>query len=207
MSIASSTTDRPGTTAILNGAFDAVRASPIIPGVFLISTILRIIIPDPFNSLVTIVATSLGVVIAYRALGGEIRTDTSMILRLIMAGITIIIYGVVVLLGLIALVLPGLYVMFRLYLAVPAVMIDGDGPFEGFSKSWQLMDGSILKTGCAIGVIFIFTFILALVLTLSAGLFLLAAIIVPIIGGTVWVGSQAFLYMKLADTNGLPQVN
>jgi hypothetical protein len=194
-------------TAILNGTFAAVRASPIILVVFLLSGILEIVIPNPFDSLVAIVAPSLGVWLAYRALGGEFRTDISMILRLGMAGVVIIIYAVVVGLGLLALVLPGLYVMFRLFLAVPAVMIDGDGPFEAFSKSWELMDGSILATGGAVGLVFLVTLVVLFVLTWYTGLFLLAAIIAPIIGGAVFVGSQAFLYLQLANTNRVPQPN
>ena len=61
--------------------------------------------------------------------------------------------GVVVVVGLLLLVLPGLYLFACLYLVVPAVMLGDDGPLEALGSSWNRTDGSVFTVaGVALGV-------------------------------------------------------
>lgn len=60
----------------------------------------------------------------------------------------IAIYIIVVLVtavGLILLVVPGVYVWLRLSLAVPICVIEDEGMVESLSKSWEIAQGSLLK--------------------------------------------------------------
>jgi hypothetical protein len=54
-------------------------------------------------------------------------------------------YGVLVLLGLVALVLPGIYVATRLALAFPACVLDNQGVSESLSTGWETADGNLAK--------------------------------------------------------------
>lgn len=190
-----------GIVDVLRGAATAVRSAPILLGVFLVSSFLELVIPDPVDSLVTVIAACIGVVIAYRGLGGQLRTDASILRRLGMAGVAMIVYAVLILLGLVALILPGLYVMVRLFLAMPAVMIDGYGPFEALSESWELMDDSVLAAGGALGLMIGGTLMIFVPLLLATKLILVVTLAVALIGGTLSVSIQAFLYRTLSETN------
>ncbi|MFC6961232.1 glycerophosphoryl diester phosphodiesterase membrane domain-containing protein [Halocatena marina] len=200
MSTNLSTSEEPSTITILTGAANAVRESPAILGVFLISGILGSIIPDFLDSAISVVAMSFGIAIAYRALGGQVRTELSMVLRMSMGWVAVFISGMLTLLGLVALLLPGLYVLTRLFLALPAVIIDGYGPFQALSESWRLMDGSILTAGGALCVVIVGAFIVLVPVLMSPLSPLVANIAGSIIGGSLSVGIQVFLYMELTDS-------
>ena len=51
----------------------------------------------------------------------------------------------VLLLILIVLVIPGLYLFFRLVLAYPACVVDGEGPLASLKTSWRIAGGSVWK--------------------------------------------------------------
>lgn len=61
--------------------------------------------------------------------------------------LTLFAFGIVVFLGLIALVLPGLYLLVRLLLAIPAAVVDERGPIESLKASWVATDDNFLKVG------------------------------------------------------------
>lgn len=56
-----------------------------------------------------------------------------------------IVYGVAVAVGLVLLVLPGLYLGVRLSLALPACVIDDRGVIESLETSWDAAAGSLVK--------------------------------------------------------------
>jgi hypothetical protein len=223
MSIDTASRNDLDTMTVLDGALTAIKSSPLILGLFLISGILRFVLPPLFDIIPRIALMCLGVVVAYRALDGEIPADSSFIVRLIIAiVVTIVSYLLFVValfaflglalseltwlaLGSLVLFPLGLYIYIRLFLSTPAVMIGDDGPIEALSASWRLTDGSILPTAGAIILVFIIGTIIRFSLSSQIQSLLIQNIGVTLILDTLLVALQAFLYSKLADTHGFPQ--
>ena len=204
----------PGMIDILSGTLAVIRAAPYLLGLFLVSGILRYVLPPIIDSTVRIVILCIGVFFAYRGFGGQIRADSSFVLRLFMAVIATFISYLLLILSVFALAflgnynyvvfivlaLLGLYVYARLFLSAPAVMIDGYGPFEALSESWRLT-GDAGRT-IAGAVIFVFVGVFVLLLAL---LQFIDAVLIVNIGGiflldTLFVGIQAYLYQELSET-------
>ena len=80
-------------------------------------------------------------------------TSNSLGVRVLLTLLAAFVTGVVVVVGLLLLVLPGLYLFTRLYLVVSAVMLGDDGPLEALSNSWDRTEGNVLTVaGVALGV-------------------------------------------------------
>lgn len=56
-----------------------------------------------------------------------------------------IVYGVVVAIGLVLLIAPGVYLGARLVLAFPACVLDDQSAFDSLETSWNVADGNVLK--------------------------------------------------------------
>lgn len=190
------------TIGILRGALAAIRASPSILVVFLLAGVLGNVAPNFLDGTITTLTLAIGVVIAYRALGGRISADSPFLLRLVTAWLATLIALVPVVLGLFALIVPGIYVYVRLFLATPAVMIDGHGPFGALSESWRLMGDSVLAGAGALTVVVLVPFIALVLLLVAASPLVtaLATVVGTIIVSTLSAGVQAFLYLTLAET-------
>lgn len=226
MAIETSSHNDLTTMTLLDGALTAIRSSPLILGLFLCSGVLQVVLPSIVDSMARVVLLSIGVVVAYQALGGQLRADSSFIARLLVSLLVMIVISLLPIVGIttffffglsgytgiafvilaLSLVL-GLYIYIRLLLSIPAVMIDGDGPRKALSKSWQQTDGSALTiTGAIVLVCLIALVVLFPVFSQSR-----SPLVIPI-GGTLIVDTllvaiQAVLYTHLADTNGLPNPN
>lgn len=217
MSTKSSPLEGPNTVAILSGAIGAIRTSPIILGIFLVSGILSVVLSSIsfIGGITRILFICIGIVLAYQAVGGQIRTDSSLLFRLLISLITAIMTYLMFLAATILLVLlPGvlgfvvffaffiaaIYVFARLFLAVPAVMVDGYGPAEAMSASWQQMQGSILQTSLALVLVFIAVISVTYLVTMATRL-----PPVTMIGSTMADAliacMQAFLYLKIAESS------
>lgn len=214
MSTESSPLGGPPVLAILRGAFDAIRASPVILGVFLVSGLLWFVLPFFIYFVVRFLLIIIGVVIVYQALGGRMRTDSPFLLRLVIALLATLASYLLLFMGLLALVIPGvlgyvgllvlvplgLYVYLRLFLSTPAAMVDGYGPAEALSMSWRLMSGSVLATAFALVLVFV-----GIIVVLGPVLWFLQLGLIWNIGGilildTFLAGMQAFVYLQLAET-------
>jgi membrane-anchored glycerophosphoryl diester phosphodiesterase (GDPDase) len=119
------------------------------------------------------------------------------------AGISLSLPGALGPLLFIALMLLGLYVYLRLFLAVPAVMIDGYGPDEALVVSWRLMRGAMLSTGIAVGLVIVSVIVVIIPLFAISRSLPIASIAAALFGDTVIVSMQAFLYSKLAESSEL----
>ncbi|WP_248908774.1 hypothetical protein [Halocatena marina] len=217
MSERSSPLEGPNMLTILRGAVDAVWAFPAILGLFLLSGILRVVLPTFVANVVRPLFIVIGVVIAYRALDGQrqIHTASTFVLRLFMALLAVFASYLLFVVGVLALILPGIYgwagffvflppsayVYTRLFLSTPAAMIDGHGPAEALAGSWRLMRGSVLATGFALLIVLlggiaalfpVFWFVQSDPL-LNIG--------VVLIIDTLLAGMQAFLYITLTETS------
>jgi hypothetical protein len=217
MSTKSSPLEGPNTVAIISGAIGAIRASPIILGLFLVSGILSAVLSSIFllGSISRILFICIGIVLAYQAVGGQVRTDSPFLLRLFVAVITAIITYLMFLVSVVLLVLvPGiiglivffvffiaaLYVYARLFLAVPAVMVDGYGPVEAMSVSWQQMRGSILQTALALVLVFIAVIVVTYPVFLATR-FPPVTMVGSALADAIIACMQAFLYLKIAESS------
>lgn len=226
MAIETSPNDDLDTMTVLDGALTAIRSSPLILGLFLLSGILQVVLPSIVDSTARIVLLSIGVVVAYQALGGQLRADSSFIARLLVSLLVMIVISLLPLVGIttffffgfsgytgIALVVLtlsfvlGLYVYIRLLLSIPSVMIDGDGPRKALSKSWQLTDGSVLPITGAIGLVCLIGLIILYPVFSQSRSPLVLPIGSTLIVDTLLVAIQAVLYSHFANTNGVPQPN
>lgn len=72
---------------------------------------------------------------------GVILVGNLLATRVIYLVVATIVVGIAVLIGLIFLVLPGLYLAVRFALYPAAVMVDGEGPIGGLSESWDRTSG------------------------------------------------------------------
>lgn len=86
-------------------------------------------------------AGAFAVVVAYGAFGGRPDVQNSLGVRLLLALVAGIVAGLAIIVGLLLFVLPGLYLLVRLRLVLPAVMLADCGPLEALSRSFDLTDG------------------------------------------------------------------
>lgn len=212
MSTESSSVTIPGPIGILSGGLGALWAAPLLLGLFLLSGITKLFLPFPLDTVVRILVISVGALIAYRALGGEVRAEEPIHLRLFMASIATVITYLLILAGIYAtvlsgllqyvfllLIIPGLYVYTRLFVATTAVMVDGYGPFEALSESWELTDGAGFTIVGAVLLVFGGAFVVVYALFLQ-----FQSIIIVNIGGILLAdmpltATQAFLYRTLSE--------
>jgi hypothetical protein len=76
------------------------------------------------------------------SVGDEIGHVLGRLLSLV--GATLI-YVVAVAIGLLLLIIPGIYLAIRLSLAFPAIVIDDENAFDGLGTSWSVAKGNLLK--------------------------------------------------------------
>lgn len=114
----------------------------------------------------------------------------------------VLIYIVAVFVGLLLLILPGIYVGLRLALAFPAIVIDDQGAFEGLNTSWEVARGNLLKLlGISLLAILVLlsTVIVAAVVTVAidsvALLVLLSAVVTAILSPIVQL-AYARVYLE-----------
>ena len=80
-------------------------------------------------------------------------TSNSLGVRVLLTLLAAFVAGLAIVVGLLLLVLPGLYLFTRLYLVVPAVMLGDDGPLEALGSSWNRTEGDVLTVaGVALAV-------------------------------------------------------
>ena len=119
-------------------------------------------------------------------------TSNSLGVRVLLTLLAAFVAGLAIVVGLLLLVLPGLYLFVRLYLVVPAVMLGDDGPLEALSSSWDRTDGNVFTVaGVALGV-FVISSVVQLVL-----LFVLTGSVLPTFE---LVGTTGFKIAQAAGT-------
>ena len=102
-----------------------------------------------------------------RALATGVRKLPSMVV----AGVILLL---IVTLGLVALIIPGLYLIGRLVLWMPALFVDDAGPLESVETTWKLTRGHWWRAAAivtvAVIIVLVFSFVLSTVAGLIAGL-------------------------------------
>lgn len=102
------------------------------------------------------------------SIGDEIGRVLGQLLSLV--GATLI-YFVAVTIGLILLIIPGIYLALRLSLAFPAIVIDDENAFDGLGTSWTVAKGNLLKLFGISLLAFVALFSTGLVAGVVGGLF------------------------------------
>lgn len=118
-----------------------------------------------------------------------------------------IVVGFIVVLGFIALIIPGIILAIMFALAIPVVIIEGKGVFEAMSRSRQLVGGRWLKTFVTFLVIGIIVAVVSTVVNIIAGLAGPGAGILSSILSALWqpvvpIALTVFYYSNVARTSG-----
>lgn len=128
-----------GVFDVLVGAVNAVTTDPLMVGVQLVGNLLGII---PFiGNWFTQIANGIAVDMGYNTIDDTHTHQTSLAARAVYLVVGLVVVGIVVIIGLLLLVLPGIYAGVRLSLFPAAVMVDGKGPIHGLQESWERTKG------------------------------------------------------------------
>lgn len=120
-------------------------------------------------------------------LGDQIKAGVGHVPALVGTAILMFVISVI---GLVFLVIPGIYLFHRLLLAYPAVVIDGEGPVGAIKASWSAAGGNVLKIFSLMLLYYVLVGVSSFVAgqfgqyTLASGVVsaVLAAVLIPLFG-------------------------
>lgn len=149
----------PGVGSVLARAVAIVRADLSIVGVVLVGNLVGVV--PVIGGFANLVATGVATDWAHRALEDDMRRGTELAARLVYLFLGGIVAAIVIGVGLLLLVLPGIYLYVRLALFPAAVMVDGHGPLEGLSESWSRTSDNATTVFGVVAVLFLVTIVIA----------------------------------------------
>lgn len=199
---------RPGPVEILENALGVVLQSPAVVGVLALTGLLSEVVPDLAGALLVDVGGALGVALAApadRVHGADLPLPFRLVVALLATLLAAVPFAAAVAaallvvslpVGLLVLVGPGVYVSVRLFLATPAVMLDGHGPGRALARSWDLMGGSVLATLVAMVGVLAAGLAVAAPLAVVVGSEVLASAVAAAVVGSLAVGAQVSLYVE-----------
>lgn len=132
---------------IFHHAYFSLRHDPRPFAIFAVSGLFVALVPTPFSNIAHIVAVGVALLFSYRALGGTISDEVPLNYRVLYCILLLILMAIPVGIGLLFFALPGLYLMGRLWAAIPVVLIDGAGPLEALDNSWEATQGTLSAVG------------------------------------------------------------
>lgn len=143
-----------------------VRTRPVLLGVALVGGVLSVV--PLLGTLLNALATAVAVSIASGAIAEGSRSRKDLGARLLAFVVAFLVATVAIAVGLLVLVIPGVYLALRFALFPAAVMADGRGPLDGLSASWR-------RTGGNLGLVF--GFLLVLFVPVFVALLVLAYVV------------------------------
>lgn len=158
--------DDTGVAVLLRGTGGTLRDAPEVFVVFLFAAPLGAVL-DGAGGLVTGLASILAEVVLLEVQYVNTSGSNSMGIRFFLAFVSTLVTGFAILMGLLLLVLPGLYAIVRFYIVIPAVLIDDHGPIEPLRTSWQRTEGRVLEVYGVVFRIYLATFVVAAVVLLE----------------------------------------
>lgn len=193
-----------------------VRENPVLVGLFLLAGVVGYV---PFvGGLLAFLATVFVVGAAYVLLAdelagesrdvGDVATDVrERFLTLVLVGLA---YAVAVLLGLILLVIPGLYVAVRLSPALTVATLDGKDVGDSLREGWALGKGNVLRLGGVFLVVFVLQAVAAGVLGLVGGPDLaasgLSTVVLNAVSGPITAAAVAHVYFESRDGDAVDTI-
>lgn len=161
--------DLGGVRTIAAETASAVRDTPELLVLFLVVAPLSNV--PIVGGIIAIVGQGIGIALVADSLDGlDPAPENSLGVRLIVLFVSALIGGIGIILGLLLLVIPGVYLWVRLYLAPPAVIVDDCGPVEALGESWSRTAGNTVTVfGVALAVVVLGVGASAVVLLALAG--------------------------------------
>lgn len=126
-----------GAVDILHEAVGLLPRLPFVLVLFVVVAVLHLL-PGPLGDVGAVVGNALAVSAAYDEIDGNVDVTNSTGVRLLLALLAGLVVGVVTLVGLVFLVVPGVYLLVRLRLVVAAVMLEDSGPLAALGRSFEL---------------------------------------------------------------------
>lgn len=139
-----------GVGGIISSGIDVVTDDLRISGLQLIGTLLSMI--PIIGSILQLVIGGLAIQFADETIGNP-EPDQSILIRALKVILTAIVMVLVIGIGLVFLILPGIYFSLKFALAIPAVWIGGKGPIEALGESWSRTGGHLF-TIFGVGLVF-----------------------------------------------------
>lgn len=152
--------DETGVAALLRLTLRLLREAPWVVVVYLFAAPVAAVL-DSGGGLVTGPASILAVILLVEGLYVNTTGSNSMGVRFLLALVADLVTAFAIILGLLLLVVPGLYALVRFYLVIPAVLIDDYGPIEAMRTSWERTEGRVLEVGGVVLCIYLATFVVA----------------------------------------------
>lgn len=147
---------------VLRRAVGVVTDDLRILGVVVVGGLLSVV--PLLGSLLSIAVNAFAVRMAGETLDSWNAAGPEMGMRILYGVIGSVVAGILVGIGFILLVVPGVYAALKFFLVLPAAVLDGEGPLQALSESWD-------RTAGHLGLIFGFqvvVFLLPLVVLLAA---------------------------------------
>lgn len=126
-------------SGVVTGAVDAVLADPRMVAVTLVGNLLGVI--PIIGSLLSSLANGIAVILATKTFDETHRPEKDFAARAVYLVVATLVAGILIIIGLLLLILPGIYLIIRFALFPAAVMVDDRGPLEGLSASWDRTKG------------------------------------------------------------------
>jgi hypothetical protein len=145
-------------------AFDLDSTETVDSGTALAGTLVA--------SLIQFAAAALAIAACFKAISAAYlgdRADVSESLRYALGRLVPLIVAyflvvILVVLGFLALIIPGIWIAVKLSMVFPAVVFERTGPFASIGRSWSLTRGNWWRVFGTLLVVFLITFVLQLVL-------------------------------------------
>lgn len=163
------TSARPTVASLL--AMYAAMFTPQVLGLYFLLLIITPIFQGAVLAREAAIAEGNETFTAAEAVGVGLRK----VLWMIVGGI---LFGIIVGIGLVALIIPGIWLWGRLMLWTPALFVDGQNALDGFGTSWRLTSGNWWRGMAIVTVGVIIAIVLALVFSFVGGIF--AGLLIPL---------------------------
>ncbi|HYL61747.1 MAG TPA: glycerophosphoryl diester phosphodiesterase membrane domain-containing protein [Candidatus Methylomirabilis sp.] len=112
--------------------------------------------------------------------------------RILVVLATILLVGLATFVGLIFLIIPGIYLACRLALAIPAVIVEQESPTTAMERSWQLTDGHVWEMFLLLLLVWVISYAVGVLFQLPVFFFAFTAALAK---QPVSVGVTAYSYV------------
>lgn len=197
--------ERLGVRRLVTWAAVRVRENPVLVGLFLLAGLLGYV---PFvGGLLAFLATTFVLGMAYVLVADDVRLQARGLNaiaadvreRYVTLLVVSIVYGFAVVLGIIALVIPGLYIAARLAPALPVATLGDHGAADSLREGWAMGRGNVLRLLGVFLVVFVLQAIAAgilAVISTSLATTGISAVVLNAISGPILAAAIAHVYFE-----------
>lgn len=203
-----------GIVDVLVRSLGAIREAPEVLLVFLVVGPLQLV--PLLGTIGQVLGAGLGVYLIARGMDVRMEMRVSgnnpLVVRLLVLFVSQLVAGILILLGMVALVLPGLYLAVSFLLITPAVVIDDCGPIEALLESWERVNRHLRTVAGVALVLFLITIVIAggvllwtaggvdpAIQRVSRGNVFLPSTAAAIVGGPLGSGASTVMYVWFED--------